>query len=148
MLADPLVVFFNTYGFFLLLLCAFWISLKEKNRDKLTQQLLFSVFFAIVASIFIKTLFGTPRPFMENGSEVFAGLARSSSFPSSHTAVAFAAATSIALSRKRMGVILLVFAIMIGWGRIIANVHYPVDVLFGVVIGVSLAMFFGNVFRS
>ncbi|MDE3214329.1 MAG: phosphatase PAP2 family protein [Bacteroidota bacterium] len=59
------------------------------------------------------------------------------SFPSGHTASAFALATALALATKnRMyGLLFLLGAIMVGYSRIYLGQHFPDDVLVGSLLG-------------
>ena len=58
------------------------------------------------------------------------------SFPSGHTSTAasFGVGLFIALNKKYSWLFLL-FPLLMGWSRITLFVHYPSDVLFGIIIG-------------
>ncbi|MFZ9887252.1 MAG: phosphatase PAP2 family protein [Myxococcota bacterium] len=58
------------------------------------------------------------------------------SFPSGHTAAAFALAISMFGAIPSAAPLLVLMAILVGWGRMYLGVHYPVDVLGGVFVGV------------
>ena len=58
------------------------------------------------------------------------------SFPSGHTGASFAAATAIFLRDKKWGVPALVLAVLIAISRLYLFVHFPTDVLVGMVVGV------------
>ncbi len=58
----------------------------------------------------------------------------SNSFPSRHTAIAFASLPFLVYLRKYF-IIMLMYASMVGIGMIYLGLHYPHDVLFGFVIG-------------
>jgi len=64
---------------------------------------------------------------------------RSSSFPSGHTASAFAFATAAGAVRPALSAPLRVLATLVGYSRVHTGVHYPADVLAGAFIGVSSA---------
>lgn len=71
------------------------------------------------------------------------------SFPSGHTAAAFAAALSLRPAGKRVWVPMTVYAALMGFSRIYLMVHYPTDVLAGAVCGTLCglaggAFFFGK----
>ena len=58
------------------------------------------------------------------------------SFPSGHTAGAFALAISMFGAYPSLAPALVLVAIIVGWARMYLGVHYPIDVLAGVCIGV------------
>lgn len=63
------------------------------------------------------------------------------SFPSGHSAAAFATATTVWLHEKRSGYYFLVLAVLVALGRILSNVHTVTDVLGGASIGVLTSYF-------
>lgn len=65
----------------------------------------------------------------------------SSSFPSSHTSVAFALATTLSLQYPRWEVIVpsMLWASAVGFARINQGVHYPSDVFGGMILGAGTA---------
>ena len=62
------------------------------------------------------------------------------SYLSGHTSSAFSLATVIALfvsrDKKWIGILSLVTAAMIGFSRLYLGVHYPTDVICGMVLGI------------
>lgn len=72
------------------------------------------------------------HPFIEKLSE-----AGSSSFPSGHTLEAFAiaAAISLLISKKKIVIPVYIWAILVAYSRMALGVHYPSDVLAGIIIG-------------
>jgi len=64
----------------------------------------------------------------------------SHSFPSGHSATAFACATVLAAAEPRWRVAFFVLAAAIAYSRLYNGVHYPLDVLGGAVLGVLVAL--------
>ena len=64
---------------------------------------------------------------------------RTSSFPSGHTASAFAFATGAGQALPALSAPLRALATLVGYSRVHTGVHYPADVLVGAFIGVSAA---------
>ena len=64
------------------------------------------------------------------------------SFPSGHTSVSFATATALALSTKKwyVAVPAYLYACFVGYSRMRLGVHFPSDVLGGVVVGVGSSL--------
>lgn len=63
----------------------------------------------------------------------------SGSFPSGHTASAFAFASGVARVAPAAGLPLRVLAAAVGYSRVHTGVHYPGDVIAGAVLGASVA---------
>jgi len=61
------------------------------------------------------------------------------SFPSGHSATAFACATVIAWASPRLAVPAFVLAALVAWSRVYVGVHWPLDVLGGALLGVLVA---------
>lgn len=62
------------------------------------------------------------------------------SFPSGHATTAFAAATVMAIFVPRWQLVFFLLALTIGMARVATGVHFPSDVLGGMVLGVALAI--------
>ena len=73
---------------------------------------------------------------------------RSSSFPSGHTASAFAFATGAGAAEPSLSAPLRALATLVGYSRVHTGVHYPADVLVGAFIGVSAAEVAGRLLNS
>lgn len=61
------------------------------------------------------------------------------SFPSGHTTAAFSIAITFALHSSFMMMILIPYAMIIGFSRMYLALHYPTDVLIGICLGSSFA---------
>lgn len=97
----------------------------------------------LVVNLGIKNIVGRIRPY-----EAIVGLTRlvpaenSFSFPSGHSAHAFAVGVVIFLMLPRkIGVPTLVLSFLIAVSRMYVGVHYPTDVLAGILIGSAIAGF-------
>jgi undecaprenyl-diphosphatase len=81
-----------------------------------------------------------PRPYkVVAGAVLRQHAAHGNSFPSSHTAVAFALALALLPFLPRLlAVAAVVYASLVGWSRVYLGVHYPLDVLAGAGIGMAV----------
>jgi undecaprenyl-diphosphatase len=70
------------------------------------------------------------------------------SFPSGHSASAFAFATGVALEHPRIALPILPLAAGVAYSRVHLRVHYPFDVLAGAAIGTLMGLTSGSVVRS
>ncbi len=95
----------------------------------------------IVVNLFIKQSVARIRPFQAvEKLRVLVKEPHDFSFPSGHTACAFAGAAAIFLAGyKRTGIGLSVYAALVGFSRIYLGVHYLTDVLAGAFIGIIVA---------
>jgi undecaprenyl-diphosphatase len=89
----------------------------------------------------IKHFFPSLRPFATDGRGVDVLIKPTdSAFPSAHTALAFGLAVTLFLHDRKVGWIYLIGALTIGVARVLANVHYPIDILGGAFIGTLVAV--------
>lgn len=127
-------------GVFTITLC---LILLLYERFTLAIQLILAYLSSGIVVQILKQLIQAPRPkvvFSETEyTYFFDGLTRSglSSFPSGHTASAFALATLLALHTKNkyLKLLYLFLSIIIGYSRIYLGHHFPIDVLAGAFIG-------------
>jgi undecaprenyl-diphosphatase len=97
---------------------------------------------ALVVAHFLTTLVDRPRPFAADpgGVHLFARHAADPGFPSDHATAAFAIAVALMLRNRAWGAVVLVFATVLGVGRVAMGVHYPTDVLGGAALGALIAL--------
>ena len=90
-----------------------------------------------IVNLIIKPLVGRIRPYdVIDGLICMIGPQKDPSFPSGHTSSSFAAAFAVFLKGpKKIGIPALAVAALIGFSRLYVGVHYPTDVLAGIVIG-------------
>lgn len=96
---------------------------------------------ASACNLIIKPSVKRVRPNDAHGLVISIDRPKDYSFPSGHTAAAFAAAYSLYLSNKRSGIWMLYSAAVMGFSRVYLLVHYPMDVVAGAAIGMLSAGF-------
>jgi decaprenylphosphoryl-5-phosphoribose phosphatase len=93
---------------------------------------------AIGLNYVVKLVVRRPRPVLE-GFPPLGGAPSSLSFPSAHATSSFAVATAMTRVAPEAA-IAFVFAAALALGRPYLGMHYPSDVLAGVVIGIALGL--------
>lgn len=95
----------------------------------------------LVGEVGLKNLVCRPRPFLINTDIILSVKPPSSySFPSGHSCSSFAAATVMFFRDKKFGIPALVLAILIAFSRLYNYVHFPSDVLCGIILGILSAI--------
>ncbi|WP_246277256.1 undecaprenyl-diphosphatase [Neobacillus endophyticus] len=150
-LLDALMVFVskNALIIYALGLLLMWFLGKEKLKNTV-------VFAAITGAIglFINLILGhiyyEPRPFVTHHVQLLIQHARDSSFPSDHTTGAFSLALAVLIRHRKIGVGMLILAVLTGFSRIYVGHHYPFDVLESIIVALLTSTFvykFSSVFE-
>ena len=127
-----------------LLLVALLLTLNKPTRRYGTAMFIALSIGVIITNCCLKVLIARARPYADESSLYYqfwqlVGMHTESdkSFPSGHTTAAFAACVPVFLiGNKRISWAALIFGITMGVARIYLVVHYPTDVLAGLVVGV------------
>jgi undecaprenyl-diphosphatase len=111
-----------------------------KGRRTDGASMMLSVVLALcICDLVLKPVIDRDRPFEVLDLDVLMSLPTTSSFPSGHTASAFAGAVSVLMIDRRWGIAALAYAALIGLSRVYACVHWPTDVVAGAFIGAAVA---------
>lgn len=140
------LIFFLVVGYLVFV----WQHATQK-RPRLIVVTILVVLMAFQLASIIHTLYPEPRPQLTNVPvNVLITLANTKAFPSEHTMIAFLLAglvwcypSGVAGKQKRLGIAYFSGATIIGLSRIVAGVHWPGDVLAGMVIGLVFG-YLGN----
>ncbi len=94
----------------------------------------------LIGNLALKNLIARPRPCWRN-SEIVLLISnpKDFSFPSGHSMHSFIGATMIWFANRKWGIAAFILAGLIAVSRIYLQVHYPTDVLAGVLLGIVLA---------
>jgi|SRR3989344_1417072 len=96
-----------------------------------------STVLALVADKTFNQLIESPRPFLSEGVVALFPHVVSNGFPSEHVLFAIVIAGTIFIFNKKLGGFLAVLGLVVGYGRVFANVHHPVDILGALIIGIT-----------
>jgi len=140
---DSFFEFFTIFGEELVVIPVltfiFWIIDK-----KFGEYLGFAVFTSLLINNSLKEFFQFKRPIGKDGiRSLRTHTATGYSFPSGHTqgAASFYSAISIYLNKKIIYFITGIIIFFVGYSRLYLGVHYPKDVIAGIIIGISVSYF-------
>ena len=124
-------------GIIWILLCIVLLVLPKTRKSGVILMAALLVDLVICNGI-LKPLVHRIRPFdVRTGIELLVKRPTDFSFPSGHTAASFASVMALYLAgEKKIWISSLGLAVLIAFSRLYLYVHYPTDVLGGVIIGV------------
>lgn len=112
------------------------------------QQVIHAIVASFIAwgvSELIKGLFPSLRPYEMTGAiPLTLTIPTDSAFPSGHASAAFALAMSVQKHSRKAGYLYILFALLVGLGRVMGNVHYYIDIVGGAVVGTFSVFFLEN----
>jgi len=127
----------NLGDYALILLIFFVILIFFPSTRKIGGTLFLAAIVAVLIVNFgLKPFITRCRPcWLEPSVKLLTGLPSSYSFPSGHTNYFFAMATAAFLRNKKIGIPCLAVASLVAFSRLYLFVHWPTDVLGGMVTG-------------
>ncbi len=102
---------------------------------------------ALVLNHLLGLLWYEPRPYLSSYHvPLLAAAAHGNSFPSDHLAFAGAVVATLLMTRNRLlGWSSLLIAAGVGWARVLTGIHWPLDVLAGLGLGLVVGWVAGSV---
>ncbi len=132
----PLITLFGESGIFYICI-TLGLMIYKKTRKTGFMLAMSLILGLLVCNVMLKPLVARPRPYTVRTDVIMLVEALNDySFPSGHTVAAFEAATVMVIRNRIAGIIFTVLAVFIAFSRLYLYVHYPTDILAGIVIGV------------
>ena len=144
---DNLVVFFAVWFPYLVILSAGVFLLFYRKSWREFFLVFFSGGLAVFIDLILKYLIHLPRPFVALADIRTLFPETGYAFPSGHATFFSALAVAIFFLNKKAGYLFMFLAFLISLARIIAGVHFPVDILGGFALG-GVVAFFVKYFKS
>lgn len=120
------------------------IFIMIRKRDRRATALLAVVSIVIelvIVSLILKPIIMRPRPFLIKEIEILVPVPMGSAFPSGHAASSLAVAFLLFREKVSYRYGIMFTALLMAFSRLYVYVHYPSDVLFGIIIGVAIGEF-------
>lgn len=110
------------------------------TKDKRTIAYgLSALILASIIDVIINLFYFHPRPFAVQDVNLLVEPSSSSSMPSGHTLRAFALAQAVYFGHRKLGIAAYILALLVGFSRIWVGVHWPSDVIAGILVGTIAA---------
>lgn len=134
----PLITFFGDAGWIWIAIGVLLLCFRKHRRAGVTMLvgLLCSL---LIGNLFLKLSVARERPcWINEAVTLLIETPTDYSFPSGHTLASFIGATVLWLYNKRWGYIAFPCAALIAFSRLYLYVHYPTDVLAGILLGIAI----------
>lgn len=122
------------------IMMSFYLLINRQYRHEGKVVLITLITGAIIGEGMLKNMIRRPRPFNEiKNLKIIIAKPSSYSFPSGHTLSSFAAANVLSKYFTEYELIFMGLAFLISISRVYLCVHYPTDIIAGIVIGMMLS---------
>ncbi len=124
-----------------ILLSWFAIFLLGGNKGRKTALIiLLIILLSDQTANFLKYLFHRERPCITLAQvRLLVGCGDSYSFPSNHAANIFASMIYLSYNYRSFSPVFIIIAILVAYSRVYVGVHYPIDVLAGILLGLTIS---------
>ena len=130
----------GSYGQLWVIVAAVLLVFKKTRKAGVAVLLAYAAVF-LIGQFGLKNLVSRPRPCqIDLDFALLVDRPSSSSFPSTHSAWAFGAATAVFMQHKKSGIAAFIAAALIAFSRMYLFLHFPTDVLAGIVLGIALGV--------
>ena len=113
----------------------------SKRAKKYLPGMIISLIVSSLLVVLIKDISKRPRPFIGLGIEPLENKSNYS-FPSGHANSVFSLIPFINIYFKKFRYIWIIFAILVSFSRVYLGVHYLSDVIFSMILGLSISYLF------
>jgi undecaprenyl-diphosphatase len=140
-IATTVVVLVAQYGVFVLPLALIVVWLRSAPMSKPRQAIVTgagATALAFCLGLVLERSLDRPRPFVELGFTPLVAHVADASFPSDHTLTGVALVGPLLWCEPRVGIVLVVWALVVGLARVAAGLHHPSDIIGSAALGLAL----------
>jgi undecaprenyl-diphosphatase len=139
---DQLMIFGANYLIYILVLVVIFFGFSGKfHQQRASALAVLSMVIVLGLTQAIHLFIAEPRPFTTYNLTPLVKNPGTLSFPSLHTALMSAMAFAFTFYRSKFGPWFLGAMLWVGFARIYVGVHYPLDILGGIITGLAAAAF-------
>ena len=138
----------GSYGQLWLIIAALLLIFKKTRKAGISVLIAYLAVY-LLGQIVLKQLISRPRPCqIDQTFALLVARPSSTSFPSTHSAWAFGAATAIFMRHRKLGAAAYAVAALIAFSRLYMFLHFPTDVLFGMALGIALGVLASRITKA
>ncbi len=134
---DWLIVFLAKDLFVAIILVAFltWWGLDKNKKIQFAAAIVVAGLLGYILSKMGGGLYYHPRPFVTEHIKPLIPHGNDNGFPSDHTWFCMTITAVIYYYNKRWALVAFILTLLVGAGRVLAHLHYPIDILGGLIVG-------------
>ncbi len=150
---DTLIIFLGSYLHFFIIATALLSVIFASSKIRL-EYISFLIFVGLLAYLLgelVGMVIYNPRPFVVLDVVPLISHDPTNGFPSTHALVSISIAFAVFIFNKKLGFVLFLLAILVGAGRVFAQIHSVEDILGSVLvaaIAVCVGVFVKKVFEN
>lgn len=136
----PKITFLGNGGLIWIITAIVMISFRKYRKAGIILSVAL-ILCGITGNILLKNLIARERPCWLNETvQMLISIPKDYSFPSGHTMSSFASATVLTHYGRKNGIAACILAALIAFSRLYLYVHFPTDILAGMLIGVIIGL--------
>ncbi|TWI59228.1 undecaprenyl-diphosphatase [Halalkalibacter nanhaiisediminis] len=147
-LLDMLMILISNKVHYMFIFVLISMLFGNRSHKKVAYSSISSAIVTLFISFVIKLFSFKYRPFVKHRVGILLPSKTDSSFPSKHTLLVFAIATSIFLRERVLGSILLAISTLTGFSRIWVGHHYPSDIIGSAFISSMTGIIMNKTFKN
>jgi undecaprenyl-diphosphatase len=138
---DSVIIFCAKYLFIavVLLYLLALVQASRKHRKTLIVSLIVAGIVAVALDKLGGKLYYDPRPFVSQHLRPLIQHSADNGFPSEHAVFSMTIGILLTYYRRRLGVLAMLLAYIVGVARVAAHVHSPIDIIGGIIIAAVAA---------
>jgi undecaprenyl-diphosphatase len=131
--------------FVFVVFCVFLLVSNKPTYRHAVREAAWSALLALFITAVTQYFMQRPRPFLlpfDPTTPITALIPHpfNTSFPSGHTGTSIALASAIMFVNRRWGIAAFIVALIIAFARVMVGVHFPTDILGGIIVGIGSFM--------
>ncbi|MBR0138446.1 MAG: phosphatase PAP2 family protein [Erysipelotrichaceae bacterium] len=135
----PVITYLGSVSVFYIFVALIMLT-KEKYRNTAIILLVSIAAGYVLGNLILKNVIARSRPFwIREGMEIIVKKPTDYSFPSGHTVSATVSAMVLLIRHHKLGFFAMILSSLIAFSRLYLYVHFPSDVLGGIILGIITA---------